>query len=62
MIVSQAGGLGPLSKMPSCNVLVLGKHLSVSTFLATNFDLADIFSYFWGGIIRFKTKNLFKKC
>jgi len=25
MIVSQAGGLGPLSKQPSCNVLVLGK-------------------------------------
>ncbi|KAI6182494.1 Pre-mRNA-processing factor 31 [Aphelenchoides bicaudatus] len=25
MIVSQAGGLGPLSKMPSCNILVLGK-------------------------------------
>jgi U4/U6 small nuclear ribonucleoprotein PRP31 len=26
MIVSQAGGLGPLSKMPSCNVLVLGNY------------------------------------
>lgn len=26
MIVSQAGGLGPLSKQPSCNILVLGKH------------------------------------
>ncbi|KAI6217348.1 Pre-mRNA-processing factor 31 [Aphelenchoides besseyi] len=25
MIVSQAGGLGPLSKQPACNVLVLGK-------------------------------------
>lgn len=24
MLVSQAGGLGPLSRQPSCNVLVLG--------------------------------------
>lgn len=24
MLVSQAGGLGPLAKQPACNVLVLG--------------------------------------
>lgn len=28
MIVSQAGGLGPLSKQPACNLLVLGKFLN----------------------------------
>jgi U4/U6 small nuclear ribonucleoprotein PRP31 len=32
MIVSQAGGLGPLSKMPSCNILVLGKYTVLSLF------------------------------
>lgn len=26
MLVSQAGGLGPLSKQPSCNILVLGEY------------------------------------
>jgi U4/U6 small nuclear ribonucleoprotein PRP31 len=25
MLVSQAGGLSPLAKMPACNVLILGK-------------------------------------
>lgn len=33
MLVSQAGGLGPLSKEPSCNVLVLGE-IQLSTFLS----------------------------
>lgn len=27
MLVSQAGGLGPLARMPSANVLILGKPL-----------------------------------
>ncbi|KAI6178310.1 Pre-mRNA-processing factor 31 [Aphelenchoides besseyi] len=41
MIVSQAGGLGPLSKQPACNVLVLGKQkktLAAKSTLAARVD------------------------
>jgi U4/U6 small nuclear ribonucleoprotein PRP31 len=37
MLVSQAGGLGPLSKQPACNVLVLGKSIT-SIFEITLFS------------------------
>lgn len=33
LLVSQAGGLAPLSQLPSCNVLVLGKSLLSATSL-----------------------------
>lgn len=41
-IVSQAGGLGPLSKEPACNLLVLGKQKK--TLSGFRFDLADTYT------------------